>query len=142
MSQYPSIGRVIHYRPTEEQAAAVNRRREHFASAQSREAWPPGAQAHVGNRVRAGQPYPAIVTAVWPEEFGKDTVGVNAQVLLDGSDSFWITSVREGTEAGTWEWPPYVGPPKQEAGSDLPPLPNGEPVVVGRSDAGSGPVTV
>ena len=31
--------------------------------------------------------------------------GVNGQVFLDGDDSLWVTSIKEGTESGTWEWP-------------------------------------
>lgn len=31
---------------------------------------------------------------------------VNLKVSLDGPDTVWVTSVVEGTEPGTWHWPP------------------------------------
>lgn len=33
---------------------------------------------------------------------------INLKVQLDGPDTPWVTSVLEGTEPGTWHWPPRV----------------------------------
>lgn len=62
--------------------------------------WPAGAQAHIGNNVAAGDICPAMVVAV----IGPGNV--NLKVMLDGSDTYWATSV--GYDAGkrlrTWHW--------------------------------------
>lgn len=51
---------------------------------------------HCGNTVRAGQQYPLIVT----RRFGDGAV--NGQVMLDGSDTLWVTSVFEGEQPGQY----------------------------------------
>lgn len=96
----PSIGRIVHYKLTAADAEAVMRRREGFVQ----EGWPATAQRHVGNPVSEGTIVPAIVVS----QLTGDPSVVNAQALLDGNDSLWITSVHEGTEPGTWSWPPRV----------------------------------
>jgi hypothetical protein len=53
-----------------------------------------------GNTARVGEEYPAIVVRVW-----LDGYGINGQVFLDGPDTLWITSAKEGTEPGQWRWP-------------------------------------
>lgn len=105
----PTIGRIVHYRLTQADAAAINRRRTTGASIASRladEKWPAGAQAHIGNPAYAGQVFPAIVVEVWPNEHGPEHDGINAQVFLDGNDTLWVTSVGEGEGPGQWQWPP------------------------------------
>lgn len=102
MKPEPTIGRIVHYRLDAVDVDHISRRR--VANAIEAAAWPAGAQAHVGNPVHVGQIIPMIVTAVWPREFG-DQPGVNGQCLLDGNDSFWVTSKQEGDGAGTWAWP-------------------------------------
>lgn len=107
----PTIGRIVHYRLTENDAKQVNRRRTDGNSIRERidsEKWPIGAQAHIGNPAFAGEVVPLVIVHVWPHEFGKDVDGVNGQALLDGNDSLWVTSVREGEENGQWFWPPKV----------------------------------
>lgn len=52
-----------------------------------------------GNQVYAGQTFPMIITRVW-----SDTM-VNGQILLDGNDSHWATSVNLGEGDGFWSWP-------------------------------------
>jgi hypothetical protein len=102
----PTIGRIVHYRLTEDEALKTGKRREdarqqieqmHSAHA--------GFQAHVGNPVATGEMVPMIITQVWPDEFGPGTYGVNGQALLDGSDSLWVTSAGQGDEPGQWNWP-------------------------------------
>lgn len=102
-----SLGRVVHYVLTEDNATQINRRRTNGSSIAARmraepAEWPAGAQAHIGNDVKAGDVFPLIVTRVWSPGC------VNGQVLLDGNDAFWATSRTEGTEPGSWQWPPRV----------------------------------
>lgn len=106
-----TIGRIVLYTLTEQDAVEINRRRTHGSSITERiraSAWPAGAQAHIGNHVHAGQVVPLIVARVWPDEYGPDVHGVNGQAILDGNDTLWVTSAKEGTEPGTWAWPPRV----------------------------------
>lgn len=95
----PSIGRIVHLKLSADCADQINRRREPGAG--HSEGWPKGAQAHSGNPVREGEIVPMIVTLVFSE-------CVNGQAILDGNDSLWVTSVKEGTEPGTWCWPERV----------------------------------
>lgn len=107
----PTLGRIVHYTLNEADAQAINRRRDDFQAFQRSHAHPhepgqPGAtghQAHVGNAARVGQAYPAMVVCVF-----EGAAVANLQVYLDGNDSYWATSRREGEEPGTWMWPPRV----------------------------------
>ena len=115
--QIPSIGRIVHYRLSGDDAAQINRRRTTGASIAERmkpasvmtgtgttevAAWPTGAQAHIGNSVAEGDTFPLLITKVW----GSDpTSAVNGQVLLDGNDVFWATSRTVGDQPGTFSWP-------------------------------------
>ena len=102
MSQ-PSIGRIVHYRLTKDQAEAINQRYEHAADRrQVMQDLKFGFQAHVGNRPLEGDIVAMVVTAVWGPEM------VNGQCLLDGTDSMWVTSAHAGDGPGTWSWPPRV----------------------------------
>lgn len=110
--QKPSIGRIVHYRLTEQDAEAITRRSDFAAN-------PPGNtgfQAHVGNPVNAGETYPAMIVRTFE---GYDNV--NLQVFLDGNDSYWATSRPEGKPSdegdepnggnippGSWCWPPHI----------------------------------
>lgn len=103
----PSLieGRMVHYVLRYQDAADINRRRVPNASHSLN--WPDGAQAHVGNSVIAGEVFPAIVTRIFPNEFGENNPGVNLQVMLDGNDSLWVTSARYSSnllDLGTWHW--------------------------------------
>jgi hypothetical protein len=97
--QKPTIGRLVHYKLSESDAAQINRRR--VAQPHSPE-WPAGAQAHVGNNVAAGETVPLIVIRNWSADL------INGQALLDGNDQFWVTSAHQGDEPGQWNWPPRV----------------------------------
>lgn len=99
----PSIGRIVHYRLTEQNADDINRRRRDFTTSRSAEDHS-GFVGHVGNSVAEGDPYPAVIVRVWNES----TVTCNLQVLLDGADTFWATSRPEGNTPGTWAWPERV----------------------------------
>lgn len=132
--QNPSIGRIVHYRLTEKDAEAINRRRttgKDIAERIPRGCWTIGAQAHIGNTACAGEVVPLTITKVWPEEYaqhlsddGSSTVqaklahhqspagyessfGVNGQATLDGNDSLWVCSApQHATLDGCWFWPP------------------------------------
>ena len=100
----PTIGRIVIIAISDQQATEINRRRTTGSSIAERIQlghghWPLGAQAHIGNEVLMGQELPMIIVRVW-----NDTC-VNGQVLLDGNDTYWATSVLQGELNGTWDWP-------------------------------------
>ncbi len=96
-------GRIVHYVLTPDDAIRINQRRVPGAGHGSN--WPAGAQAHVGNPNMAGEHCPMMVVRVWDQsENGNGCC--NGQVLLDGNDSYWVTSCLFDAEAsqGTWHW--------------------------------------
>lgn len=110
----PTIGRIVHYKLSAEDATQINRRRTNGESIAKRikqevvtlesgtvPQWPLGAQAHIGNVVAEGDVFPMLITRVWPN----DTHGVNGQVFLDGNDALWATSVAEGDGPHQYQWP-------------------------------------
>lgn len=110
-----SIGRTVLYVITEQDAECINRRRTFPSSISDRVkdgTWPLGAQAHIGNPVRAKDIYPAIAVRVFAQNVCEITQNtpVNLKVLLDGSDSYWATSRHEdpGGTPGTWHWPKRI----------------------------------
>lgn len=103
-------GRIVYFVFDESRAAEVMRRRTTSASIAQRmkygddpqlKAWPAGAQAHIGNDVKAGDVLPAMVLRVWGESGCS-----NLKVQLDGSDEYWATSISfdEAKVPGTWHW--------------------------------------
>lgn len=95
---FPAAAMVL-YTLTGDDAETVNRRRV------GRSAWAKlahrvtdGAQLHVGNSVSVGQQYPMVIVRVWDDPPGS----VNGQVLLDGTDVLWVTSVKPGVGPGTF----------------------------------------
>ena len=119
-----TTGRTVLYTISEDDATKINRRRTTGSSIADRMknaippqegqngdtiyGWPAGAQAHIGNTASAGDVVPLVVVKVWPNEYGDGVPGVNGQAFLDGNDALWIASAKEGTEPGTWAWPPRV----------------------------------
>lgn len=99
----PTIGRIVLYTLDIADARAINSRR---LDAQNMMDWhraiKSGAQVHVGNEVEAGEQYPAVIVRVWG---GTPTAAVNLKVLLDGTDSYWASSVCEGEGGRTFAWP-------------------------------------
>ncbi|MFJ4686422.1 hypothetical protein [Streptomyces sp. NPDC088789] len=97
----PTIGRTVHYRVTQYDAARINKRRKdaYKSGAYAEEN---GTIAHVGNDVAEGQIFPAVVVRVWSGDL------VNLQVLMDGNDTYWATSRSEGEDPGQWAWPKVV----------------------------------
>ena len=89
MSALPTIGCIVHYRLSEQDAEKINQRR--------------AVDSGAGNRAVVDQVFPAMVVRT----FGGPAV--NLQVFLDGDDTYWATSRSEGDEqGGHWHWPPRV----------------------------------
>lgn len=102
----PTIGRIVHYRLNELDVLRVNGRRQDFRARQCAAGAPStGFVAHVGNDVRVGDVFPAMVVRVFEPSHGE----VNLQVFLDGNDTLWVTSSVEGMGDGQWFWPPRPG---------------------------------
>lgn len=122
--QIPTIGRIVHYRLSADDAAQINRRRTNGGSiaerllwsvvgrhneaipAQSKDgsvrSWPAGAQAHIGNDAKEGDTFPMMITRVWDSD---PTSAVNGQAYLDGTDVLWVTSACVGEGPRTFSWP-------------------------------------
>lgn len=103
-----TVGRTVLYKLSERDVVEINRRRTTPYSIAERIkvlAWPLGAQAHIGNIVVEGDTYPMVVVRKWG---GADSDMVNGQVLLDGNDVLWVTSVHQGDTNGAWQWPARV----------------------------------
>lgn len=106
----PTIGRIVCYVLSEQDAFEINRRRttsEAIARRVGNGTWPNGAQAHIGNSVQPGEILPAFVVRVWGSD---ETSSVNLQVFLDGNDTFWACSRNPDAfgAPGTWHWPVRV----------------------------------
>ncbi|MEV3981744.1 hypothetical protein [Nonomuraea sp. NPDC049758] len=107
MSAVPTLGRIVHDQLTDEDADAINRRRDDYEAFQrGRTPALPGQTgrdghfAHVGSRVMAGDVFPAMVVRT------SGTGHANLQVHVDGNDTYWVTGRIEGGQPGTWHWPP------------------------------------
>lgn len=106
----PSQGRIVLYCLNEDDANHANRRRTDgrvIAKMATNLHWPAGAQAHIGNPVKAGDVFPMMIVRVWPS----DTGAVNGQVFLDGCDVLWVTSRSQvvadsDDKQGFWFEPP------------------------------------
>lgn len=115
--QIPSIGRIVHYRLSADDATQINRRRTSGVSIATRMktfaksaqdgpevvyGWPEGAQAHIGNAVKEGDTFPMLITKVWGDN---PSSAVNGQAYLDGNDVLWVTSACVGDGPRTFTWP-------------------------------------
>lgn len=99
-------GRIVLYRLNSFDAETINKRRADAAHSMGyHQAQADGSQVHVGNEVRSGEVFPFVVTRVWSAGY------VNGQVLLDGNDTLWVTSVAEGEGERCWAWPERVPDP-------------------------------
>ncbi len=94
-----TVGRVVHYALSTDDAKIINERR--IAVNQPAGERLPGVQYHIGNPVESGEHCAMVITQVW------NTDGlINGKVVLDGLDDYWATSRRysEQKEPGTWHW--------------------------------------
>lgn len=88
----PSIGRIVTYRLSEQDAVEITQRR--------------GLQVHAvellrGNKVKEGDAFPMMIVRVWDDQ--PDSC-VNGQVFMDGNDTHWATSVQAGEGPRTFSW--------------------------------------
>ena len=98
----PTIGRIVHYCLTEQDAESINRRRVSLHLDPVTE----GYVFHTGNHASVGDVFPAMIVRV-----NSSGASINAQVSLDGNDTLWVTSVTETVDRimpGGWFWPPRV----------------------------------
>ena len=109
--QIPTIGRLVHYRLSQQDAEQIMRRRTTGKSIADRlkqeatnnvYAWPAGAQAHIGNDVKEGDTFPMLIVKTWGDT---PTSAVNGQVFLDSNDVLWATSVAVGEGPRSFSWP-------------------------------------
>ncbi len=93
----PSIGRIVHYtlNSYDEQRIIANQNRPLT-----------DGRSPLANSAHAGDVFPAVIVRVW--DAAPDAPLCNLHVLLDGELTLWATSRAEGTEPGTWSWPPRV----------------------------------
>jgi hypothetical protein len=112
-SMIPTIGRIVLYRTTAQDASAINARRK---DAREKMPWHhairSGAQVHVGNEVTAGDVFPLVITKVWGAPATEGTA-FNGQLLLDGNDLYWVTSTSLGDGQARCFAPPRVEQPAQ-----------------------------
>lgn len=99
----PTIGRIVLYKLSAQDAEATNKRRKDFAD-NNMEGCPAGAQSHVGNLVGEGEILPMIIVSVLP---GSEEQIINGKVFLDSNDTLWVTSVAKGEDYGNWDWMPF-----------------------------------
>ncbi|WP_439444454.1 hypothetical protein ABWU93_11405 [Xanthomonas translucens pv. translucens] len=102
------IAEVVRYTLSDRDAQLINARRRTAAQIQDAilsDAWSMGAQPHLGNPVREGDVFPAIVVRLGPEQ------RINAQVFLDGMDVHWVCNVPPALDAtpGSWRLPALAG---------------------------------
>lgn len=105
----PTIGRIVHYMLSEQEAGEINARRKGAqnlnAAGVTLASQNLGPQIHQGNQVSEGDVFPMIITRVWGDQ---PDSAVNGQVLLDGNDTLWATSVSHGDGPRHFVWPPRV----------------------------------
>lgn len=103
----PTVGRIVLFSLAQYQVEEINRRRKDAQREMDYHRWKKnGVQIHVGNEVKAGDVYPAMVVRVWGDT---PTCAVNLKVMLDGTDDYWVTStnaVDQPTE-GKYHWMDY-----------------------------------
>jgi hypothetical protein len=83
----PSVGRIVHITLSDNCAANITRERLNQTN-----------NDH-GNPVAGGQIFPMIITKVWNDNM------VQGQIFLDGNDTYWASSVEQGTGSGQWYSP-------------------------------------
>lgn len=95
----PTIGRIVHYRLSRQDADEIAATRGTRGSG-AVSGMPVSIRA--GNPVKEGDTFPAMIVRTWgdaPES------AVQLQVFLDGNDTHWATSVQVGEGPRTFSWP-------------------------------------
>ena len=101
------IGDTVLYSLSVDDAKNINRRYDHAAA--NRETFKEhqwGYQVHLGSKVYPGEVLPMTITQIWPD------YTVNGKVILDGTDSLWVTIVQAGEDhnkptPGRWHPRPH-----------------------------------
>lgn len=95
-----TVGRIVHYVLSEEDAERINAKRKEANSIPLLDRIP-GVQSHVGNQVEAGEHCSMVIVKVWNQN-GL----INGKVFLDGTDEYWVTSrsYDEEKKPYTWHW--------------------------------------
>lgn len=88
--QKPTIGRIVHYTLTANDADEINKLRQESAGTKC------------GNVAHEGQVYPLIITHVWGDQ---PSSAFNGSCFLDGNDLFWVTSTEIGEGKRKCQWP-------------------------------------
>jgi hypothetical protein len=89
------LGQTVVYVLTDKDVEVIMRRRTTGLSIKARMdkgQWPVGAQAHVGNDVKAGDVLPMLIVKWMPvgTQSEKPVNSANGKVFLDGSDELWV----------------------------------------------------
>jgi hypothetical protein len=84
----PTIGRIVHYTLSAQDAAQVNSLR--------------GSATFRANQAFAGDVYPMLIVRVWGDQ---PQSCVNGQVFIDGDFTLWVTSVAVGEGPRHFTWP-------------------------------------
>lgn len=101
----PTIGRIVIYVLSAEDAEKINKRRADAQIHMDRHrAASLGTMIHVGNDVHEGEEFPAMVVKTWGDQ--PDSY-INIKVMLDGTDAFWATSRKVGEGPGFYRWMEY-----------------------------------
>lgn len=103
MTNVPTPGRIVEYTLTTQDADSINARRAHAEEQRIKVGdYQDGVMVHVGNQAEAGQVLPMVIVRAWGDQ---ETSAVNGQVILDGNDVLWKTSVSVGQGEGRFAWP-------------------------------------
>lgn len=84
----PTIGRIVHYTLSEQDAAQINALR--------------GSSTFKANPAAEGDVYPMMIVRVWGNS---PDSAVQGQVFIDGNFTLWATSVSHGEGPRAYAWP-------------------------------------
>lgn len=99
----PRVGDRVLYTVSDDQANHANdlRAKAHRSLGFHREN---GTHLHEGNTVHPGDTFAMDIVRVFDADPTPDSV-INGQVLLDGNDTLWVTSVGQAVgQPGCWTW--------------------------------------
>lgn len=98
------VGQEVVYTLSEYDAETINQRRTGALDEQGARRHLPGIQTFEGNQAEEGQKFPAKVVRVWGDQ---PTSPANLVVTLDGTDTYWATSRKQGSGVGEFSavWP-------------------------------------
>ena len=101
----PTIGRIVIYTLSADDAAKINKRRDDAKlHMDNHRANSNGVMVHVGEPVYVGQEFPMMIVAV---RGARSDSTISGKVELDGSDTFWAPGRQVGTQPGTYRWMEY-----------------------------------